>query len=95
MGRGCSDEETFTDNKETGKRRKKDKKRFMQFRGVGAKLEVVRQKFSLLASFVIRTGASVYYSCQRQLMEFLSSEMAFWAKLATNIDPAVAMHNYS
>ena len=27
-------------------------------RGVGAKLEVVRQNFSLLASFVITTGAS-------------------------------------
>ena len=38
------------------------------YRGVGAKLEVVRENFSLLASFVITTGASVYYSCQRQLM---------------------------
>ena len=51
---------------------------------------MVRQNFSLLPSFVITTGASVYYSCQRQLMlggsggmppqekfEFLSSEMAF------------------
>ena len=59
-------------------------------RGVGAKLEVVRQNFNLLASFVITTGASVYYSCQRQLMlggtrgmpaqesfEFLPCEMAF------------------
>ena len=26
--------------------------------------------------------------------EILSSEMAFWPKLATNIDPAIAMHNY-
>ena len=59
------------------------------YRSVGAKLEVVRQNFSLLASFVITTGASVYYSCQMQLMlgvwghapqenfEFLSCEMAF------------------
>ena len=30
--RGCSDKETFTDNEGTGKRRKKDKKRFMQFK---------------------------------------------------------------
>ena len=55
--------------------------------GVGAKLEVVRQIFNLLASFVITTGASVYYSCQRQLIlggsggmspqEILSSEMPF------------------
>ena len=74
-------------------------------RGVGAKLEVVRENFSLLASFVITIGASVYYSCQRQLMLGGSGGMnfyhlrchsrPFWAKLVTNIDPAIAMYNYS
>ena len=60
------------------------------YRSVGAKLEVLRQNFNLLASFVITTGASVYYSCQRKLMlggsggmppqenfKFLLCEMAF------------------
>ena len=76
---------------------------------------MVRQNVSLLASFVITTEASVYYSCQnqfssqRQLMlgglgaclqenfEFCHlrwHSRPFWAKLATNIDPAIAMHNY-
>ena len=35
----------------------------METRGVGAKLEVVRQILKLLASFMIRTGAKCSYIC--------------------------------
>ena len=47
----------------------------------------------------------MYYSCQmlggsggmppRKILNFCSSEMAFWAKLATNIDPAIAICIYN
>ena len=70
-------------------------------RGVGVKLEVVRQNFKFCDHNWSFCGLQLPKAAHargsggmppQKNFEFLSSQMA---KLATNIDPAIAMHNYS